>query len=1097
MGHRRQTLALAALLPSIAYSAAAQQPADSAGQTSALHLRKLTGDDEKRAKELDEQIDKATRAGEWDGVIARTQELCALKVRALGPKHFDTISTEARLKSLRRVASMKKEDRADYQSATIMEAEGIALVAARKCAQAQPLFEKALAIYRRVLMDDAPDTAVGYHSIAHTLNEQQKYAAAQAPYEKALAISRRLFTDDHPQTAESYRSLAINLNAQGKYAEAQPLFEKSLEINRRLFTDDHSTTAWCYNTVAFNLIPQGKYAAAQALLEKALAINRKLGTDNNRETASIYHNLAHTLFAQGKYAAAQPLFEKALAIRRRLVAGDDVDIASTYNSLAANLHAQGNFAAAQPLFEEALAIYRRQLGDDHPDTAGMYDNLAANFSYQGKYAAAQSFFEKALAIRRRLLTDDHPLTALSYDNLAANLDGQEKFAEAQALHDKALAINRKLLTDFHPDTATSYNSLAVNLNHQGKYAEAQPLLEKALAVYHQRLSDDHPLVAYGYYSLAVSLYCQGKYNEAKLQLLRAVKSLNAARLRFAFAGLERAGNIQSMRPILAALLARLGQPVEAWQAIEEDLGRGLLDELAARQDRRLTPNERKRIRELIAELERLDRLAESAPGDLDQSERAKRFDDLKRQRELASIALGEFQTELAQEHGPLAGQVARLEEIQDVLPADAALVAWIDLPPVGPNAAVPAGEHWGVVVRSKDAPCWFSIVGTGPKGLWTDEDRRLPDRVRTALRKRPGAGTAELRPLLDKLRAQRLGPLAQVLANPGNGRPPVRSLIVLPSREMAGIPVEALLNMRDTWTVSYAPSGTVFRYLREQPRPERRGGLLALGDPVLDRPDKSRGESFAPLPGTRREVETLARLFGSDDRPAKALLGSDASESELDRIATSGELARYGFIHLATHGVIGDSDPLRSAVILTQTALPDPLEQAMNHKPVFDGRLSVREIQRTWDLKAELVALSACETALGKESGGEGFVGFTQALLMSGARSVCLSLWNVDDKATSLLMTRFYQNLLGKRSDLSKPMPKAEALQEAKRWLRNLTVEQVEGELAGLERGEVRPLAREKGTPARNEAPARKASSVKAYDHPYYWAAFVLVGDPD
>ena len=60
--------------------------------------------------------------------------------------------------------------------------------------------------------------------------------------------------------------------------------------------------------------------------------------------------------------------------------------------------------------------------------------------------------------------------------------------------------------------------------------------------------------------------------------------------------------------------------------------------------------------------------------------------------------------------------------------------------------------------------------------------------------------------------------------------------------------------------------------------------------------------------------------------------------------------------------------------------MPDPLEQALSHKPVFDGRLSVREIQRTWDLKAELVTLSACETALGRESGGEGFVGFTQAL---------------------------------------------------------------------------------------------------------------------
>ncbi len=187
-------------------------------------------------------------------------------------------------------------------------------------------------------------------------------------------------------------------------------------------------------------------------------------------------------------------------------------------------------------------------------------------------------------------------------------------------------------------------------------------------------------------------------------------------------------------------------------------------------------------------------------------------------------------------------------------------------------------------------------------------------------------------------------------------------------------------------------------------------------------------EHFAPLPGTRDEVEEIAQLFQADDRPARILLGADASEPELDRLAASGELGRFGVIHLATHGVIDESIPARSAVILTQVGLPDPLEQALNHKPVFDGRLSVREIQRGWELNAELVTLSACETALGRDAGGEGFVGFTQALLMSGARSVCLSLWKVDDRATSLLMTRFYQNWLGKRPGLDKPLAKAEAL---------------------------------------------------------------------
>ena len=641
--------------------------------------------------------------------------------------------------------------------------------------------------------------------------------------------------------------------------------------------------------------------------------------------------------------------------------------------------------------------------------------------------------------------------------------------------------------------------------------------------------------------MAANLAAQGKYIEARDQWLRAIESLDKARLQVAFTGLDRAGTKESVRPALAAVLARLGQPALAWRSLEEDLGRGLLDELAARQDHRLTVDERARLRELTAALERLDKLVETTPKNLSQAERAQRFADLKHQRELASITLGDFQSKLVQDHKELAGEVSTLNKIQAALPADAALVAWVDIPPAGPNAADPDGEHWGVVVRSRGIPVWVSIAGTGSDGLWTKDDTGLSKRVRSELRKRPGASSANLRPLVEKLRGQRIEPLARALGAVPDGLPPARRLIVLSSRAMAGIPIEAIMALNDTRTVSYSPSATVFKYLREQPRRDRHAGLLALGDPVYENPDASSepkplpdhgllvnvvapdsnaathgitagdvllayngialnkkddlkvvaesdkpvdfeiwrdgrssrrdlapgklgavidprpareaiaanramnkvlvasragGEDFEPLPGTRYEVEALARLFQSDDRPTRILLGTNASEPVLDSLAASGELGRFGFIHLATHGVIDEDVPTRSAVILTQTGLPDPLEQVLNQKPAFDGRLLVREIQRGWELKAELVTLSACETALGRDAGGEGFVGFTQALLMSGARSVCLSLWKVDDTATSLLMQRFYANLLGRRPGLTAPMPKAEGLHEAKTWLR-------------------------------------------------------------
>jgi len=579
-------------------------------------------------------------------------------------------------------------------------------------------------------------------------------------------------------------NLGLVLQVQGRYGEADPLFRKELTLRLKALPPAHPDTAASYRSLADNLDGLGKYAEAEPLHRKALAIALKALGPDQPDTAASYYGVAMNLSAQGKYAQAQPLFEKALEIGRRVLTDDRRDTAASYYGVAMNLNAQGKYAQAQPLFEKALEIFHRLLTDDHPDTARSYNGVAFNLDAQGKNAQAQPLHEKALEIHRRLLTDNHPQTAGSYKNLAANLNAQGKFAQAQPLFERALQIRRRLLTDDHPDTATGYNNLAGNVDAQGQFAQAQPLHEKALEIRRRLLTDDHPDTVTGYNKLAANLDAQGKYLEARDQWLRAVKSLDAARLWVAFTGTEHAGALRSMRPALAAVLARLGHPAEAWQPLEEDLGRGLLDELAARQDRRLAPAEQARLRDLTAALEQLDRLLETTPQGLDQAERAKRFEELKRQRELASIRLGEFQTKLVQDHGPLAGRVATLNEIQAALPIDAALVAWVDIPPLGPNAADPDGEHWGVVVRSRGITAWVPIAGTGPDGLWTKDDTGLASRVRTELRTRPGAGSADLRPLIERLRAQRIEPLAKALGLTTDNQPPARRLIVLPSRAL-------------------------------------------------------------------------------------------------------------------------------------------------------------------------------------------------------------------------------------------------------------------------------------------------------------------------
>jgi CHAT domain-containing protein len=248
-----------------------------------------------------------------------------------------------------------------------------------------------------------------------------------------------------------------------------------------------------------------------------------------------------------------------------------------------------------------------------------------------------------------------------------------------------------------------------------------------------------------------------------------------------------------------------------------------------------------------------------------------------------------------------------------------------------------------------------------------------------------------------------------------------------------------------------------------------------------------RGEGFKPLPGTRREVEALARLFGRAD----TLLGEQASAARLAGLAERGELAGYRYLHLATHGLADAEHPLESFLALASGDPSDTLEHLSSPAP---GRLTAGEILGRWRLDADLVVLSACSSGLGRYERGEGYIGFAQALLLAGARSLVLSQWEVDDEATALLMVRFYENLLGKRKGV-KAMAPAAALQEAKDWLRGLSRREAQrcaarlaaGVLRGSE-GEARPLGKGQTAPL----PAGE----RPFAHPHYWAAFVLVGAP-
>ncbi len=291
----------------------------------------------------------------------------------------------------------------------------------------------------------------------------------------------------------------------------------------------------------------------------------------------------------------------------------------------------------------------------------------------------------------------------------------------------------------------------------------------------------------------------------------------------------------------------------------------------------------------------------------------------------------------------------------------------------------------------------------------------------------PPAAPADPEPLLRQLYAALIAPLAQAL--PTDGTP----VVIEPHGPLWLLPFAALQAqdgtwLCDLWPLLYSPSAAVLDEIRLE---RDYGGptelrALVVGNPRMPSvpPQDGLEITLQPLPGAEREAKSIAALF--PDRHT-LLLGPDADRATVEELAP-----KCGILHLATHGVAYTDDPLVSFI-----ALAEPQDG--------NGLLTARAVLGL-SLPADLVALSACQTGLGRVS-GDGMIGLSRAFLVAGARAVLVSQWSVSDEATAALMAEFYRGYLQWDN-------KAIALQRAMQALRT------------------RP----------------------EYDHPRYWAPFVVVG---
>lgn len=723
----------------------------------------------------------------------------------------------------------------------------------------------------------------------------------------------------------------------------------------------------------------GDLAAAALFFRRSLAAFESLSTTDDQAISLALEGLAAVLLRQENFREATPLLDRAMAIRSRTYGADHPQRARLYALYALAAQLSGDVETTEDWYYRALMAYRRIHGNVHPFVAQIIQNIGTFYTDTGNFQA-EIMFQQAADVAKMLYGPNHPLRALSLTNFGRLRWLEGNYPAAEGLLRQALDIFDNLGLANSPARGMALYHLGRTLLAEEDFAAAETVLSEAVRVYE------------------VNWWRSGNDDERSLATRSPYGLLAVARLHLG----DESGALHSF----AAYQGRLASLAERLRALPFALATqrdSLAAELANRED----------------ELTRLEALASQQGGQPPRQERA-----LARSRlATAEEAWQKFQGQLSLDHS----DQFTVAGVTEDLGAGEAAVGWLDV------ETQPHGfESWAFVLRSGGRLEWLEMPAAA--------DGRTPlQQTATALAEIRSGQTVDLTGT-DALRATHLAPLKTALDG-------VRRLVVVPSGALAGFPVDLLVS--DNLDLVYAlnldglrwPDATLGRA-----RGEAR--VLVLADPVFSAADTrevpvasgSRSlpeagvlrdalsddrEAIARLPrlaGTRLEAEALAGVYPR----TKLLTGPEATKVALENLAQDSELGRFDIIHLATHAVIDAEIPGRSALVLCQT----------NLAPGQNGLLTVHEISRRWHLNAELVTLSACATGLGRRLDGEGFVGFSQALIGAGARNILVSMWPVDDRATGLFMAHFYQVLAGTSGV---PVSPAKALRLTRHWLRDYT----------------------------------------------------------
>jgi len=899
---------------------------------------------------------------------------------------------------------------------------------------------------------------------------QGNLAEAMKSFQAALQLAEN--ASDQLGTSEALLNIGIVQSIQGKERESLESIERSLKIaqangDKRLIAaglrnrgNAHMTAGELapaledYNAaleVAESLqekksiarllqnigdvhAQMGDRDEAMSYFQKALTSLEADGSDK-RGIATSLERIGVMYLRGGNNAKALEYFQRSLT-----TIGPDAD-----NGLQRHLlNDFGQVHEAQQDFEQALNYYRKSLAlskeiGDERGRAVALENIGIAEHEQDANVAATKDFQESLEIFEKTDTKDGVLAVLG--NLGENEYAQGNFDKALEYETRSQELAESMGDPESLSVALGYTAMICIKQH--RFDEALVHARKATDIADRISSKD---MLWQFQEISSMAYRGlGQTEEARKSSLAAISIVEQLRTEVA-GGEDQQQGFLSMRldPYygMVELLNDQKQPAEALKFAELAKGRALLDVLRngrVQITKAMTADEREREHQLQAQMAALNKQVEQESAQ--EKPDPHRVSDLQGQTEATRLRYADFQTNLFASHPELKvqrgqAQPVTLQEAAQLLPDSKS--AFLEF------ATGEEQTYLFVLTRQGSGEQVVPGLQVYTIAIGKKQLKLRAEKFRQQLGQRDLAfrttSRGLFRTLIGRAKAQLAGKNA---------------LVIVPDGPLWSLPFQALLGdngryLLDDCAIAYAPSLTVLNEMmkvhqKNRPFTAQSPELLAMADPTLGKEAMQRAavsyrdEKLGPLPEARQEVIRLEHLYGAEQ--SKVYTGSDAGE---DRFKA--EAGQFRVLHLATHGVVNDASPMYSHVLLAPGS-SDSKE---------DGLLEAWEIMQM-DFKADLAVLSACETARGRISAGEGVIGLTWAFFVAGVPTTVVSQWKVESASTSKLMVSFHRALRAGHSRSGAGFAVARALQQA--------------ELETLHSPQ--------------------------YAHPFYWAGFVVVGDPN